>query len=110
MDKHTWGQPAPAAVAVKPPTEPRPAEEVAAETHRLLEDPGWCLWRCSTLDNEVIVVVRDELVTGYPAGFPVYTSQELVELAKAGGEFIRVAHEAKKTLGAKVAAVEGAAK
>jgi len=110
MGKTNWNRPAPAAVALKPPAEPLPPVEVAAETHRLLEDPGWCLWRCSTLDDEVIIVVRDELVTGYPTGFPVYTAQELVELAKAGGEFIRVAHKAKKTLGAKVVAVEGVAK
>jgi len=110
MSKENWNRPAPAAVALKPPAEPQSPEEVAAETHRQLEDPGWCLWRCSTLDDEVIVVVRDELVTGYPPGFPVYTAQELFECTKAGGEFIRVAHEAKKTLGAKVAAVEGAAK
>ena len=90
------------------PAEPQPAEEVAAETQRLLEDPGWCLWRCSALGGEVIVVVRDELVTGYPAGYPVYTDQELIELARegVGVEAIRLAHEAKKSLGAKIQEVK----
>ena len=97
-----------AAVSLKPTTEPRPVEEVAAETRRRLEDPGWCLWRCSTLDGEVIVVVRDELVTGYPSGYPVYTDQELIELTQegVGVEVIRLVHEAKKSCGAKIQEVQ----
>lgn len=102
-----WGTPdqgePTAAVAVKEPTaELLPAEAVVAETQELLEDPGWCLWRCSALANDVIVIVRDELVAGFPAGYPVYTTQELVELAAADEGMIRIAHEAKKLLGAKI--------
>lgn len=113
LPNSAWGVPVeeePAAVvAVKePPAEPQLAEEVAAGTHRLLEDPGWCLWRCNALANDVIVVVRDELVTGYPAGYPVYTDQELIELVRegVGVEAIRLVHEAKKSLGAKVQEVK----
>ena len=101
----------PAAAAVKePPLEPQPIEEVIAETQQQLVDRGWCLWRCNVLDGEVIIVVRDELVTGYPAGFPVYTTQELIELAQegVGVEAIRLVHEAKKSCGAKVQEVKHA--
>lgn len=98
-----------AAVAVRePPAELQPAEAAAAETQRQLEDPGWCLWWCSALAGDVIVVVRDELVTGYPPGYPVYTDQELIELTKegVGVEAIRFVHEAKKSCGAKVQEVK----
>ena len=80
----------------------------AARTQQELTDRGWGLWRCSALNGEVIVVVRDELVTGYPPGYPVYTVQELIELARegVGVEAIRLAHEAKKGLGAKIQEVQ----
>lgn len=83
-------------------------EEEAAKTRLQLEDKGWCPWRCSVLNDEVIIVVRDELVTGYPPDYPTYTTQELIELTRdgVGVETIRLAHEAKKALGAKVEATE----
>jgi hypothetical protein len=105
MNKRNWNQPAPASVlekpaAIAPPREPQPIEAVVAETKRLLESQGWCLWRCSTLGDAVIVVVRDELMTGYPAGYPVYLAQELDELGGAGADTMRRIHEAKKLAGA----------
>ena len=113
LPNSTWrmpGQEEPTAVVVakEPTAELQPVEAVAVETQKLLADPGWCLWRCSALSGEVIVVARDELVPGYPAGYPVYTDQELIELARegVGVEVIRMAHEVKKTLGAKIEEVK----
>jgi len=100
-----WGEPAVTVAAKEPAAEPVPVEVVVAETQRLLESPGWCLWRCSALTNDVVVIVRDELVTGYPIGYPVYMVQELIEFTEIGEGMIRMAHEAKKYLGAKVLAV-----
>jgi len=93
-------EPMPAIAVMAPTAEPQPSEVVVAETQRQLEGQGWCLWRCSTLAGEVIVAVRDELVTRYPEGYPVYTVQELVELGEADEGVIRIAHEAKKLAGA----------
>lgn len=82
------------------------AQEVAAKTYELLEKKGWCLWRCRNLDDEVIVVVRDELVSGYPEGYAVYTDQELEYLSEASSSTLRLVHQAKKTGGALVIGVD----
>jgi len=79
------------------------AEEVAQDTFRQLSTQGWCLWRCKLLNGEVIVVVRDELVEGIPAGYPVYTSGELLELLDVDDSMVRLIHEAKKKGGASIA-------
>ncbi|HEY82518.1 MAG TPA: MarR family transcriptional regulator [Dehalococcoidia bacterium] len=86
------------------------AKEVAQHTKELLSSRGWCLWKCSVLDGDIIVVLRDELVTGYPEGYPVYTEAELEELCQGGVSeaTIRLIHEAKKTAGATVESVENA--
>jgi len=81
--------------------------ETARRTRELLNSRGWCLWRCSVLNNDVIAVVRDELVEGVPQGYPVYTE---CELALIGGDDVRettikLIHEAKKLTGAIVAGV-----
>lgn len=55
------------------------AEEVARRTREFLATRGWCLWKCSVLNGDIIVVVRDVTVAGYPE-FPVYTVAELEEL------------------------------
>jgi hypothetical protein len=83
---------------------PLPAEEVATETRKLLEAQGWCPWRCSALDNDVIIVVIDELVGGYPMGYPVYTVQELDVITVLDDQLLRVTYKAKKELGARIEA------
>lgn len=79
------------------------AEEVAQRTRELLATRGWCLWKCASLNSEVIALARDELVEGVPEG-PVYTEAELEELCQDGVSeaTLRLAHEAKKLAGAKV--------
>ena len=77
------------------------AQEVVRRTRELLNSQGWCLWKCSTLGGEVILVVVDELVGGVPGGYPVYTVSELEELCQDGvsGAALRLVHEAKKLAG-----------
>jgi hypothetical protein len=84
----------------------RQAQEAAARTRELLETRGWCLWRCHALDGEVIVVLRDELVSGFPAGYPTYLEQELGCLIEADDSALKLIHEAKKLAGATVTGVE----
>jgi hypothetical protein len=84
----------------------RQAQEAAARTRELLETRGWCLWRCRALDDEVIVVLRDELVGGFPAGYPTYLEQELECLIEADDSALKLIHEAKKAAGAMVTGVE----
>lgn len=100
LSDKVWGSPGPgepaAAVVEKAAAGPQPAEVVAEETRRQLEGQGWCLWRCSTLGDDVIVVARDELVTAYPTGYPVYLVQELEELLGASADTVRRIYEVKK--------------
>ena len=60
------------------------AKETAERTKELLETRGWVLWKCSKLNNEVIVIIRDEWVTGYPPGLPFFTDAELREFNRSG--------------------------
>ena len=80
------------------------AQEVARRTGEFLDSQGWCLWKCSTLGNEIIAIVRDKLVEGVPEGYPVYTEAELEELCwdDVSDGTLRLVHEAKKLAGAKV--------
>lgn len=84
----------------------RRAQEAAARTRKLLETRGWCLWRCRALDDEVIVVLRDELVDGFPADYPTYLEQELECLIEADDSALKLIHEAKKLAGATVTGVK----
>jgi hypothetical protein len=77
-----------------------------ASSNELLATRGWCLWRCRALGDEVIVVLRDELVDGFPAGYPTYLEQELDYLLEVGDGTLRLVHEAKKLAGATVTGVE----
>lgn len=83
----------------------RQAQE-AARTRELLATTGWCLWQCRALEGEVIVVLRDELVDGFPTGYPTYLEQELDYLLEASDGTLKLVHEAKKLTGATVTGVE----
>jgi hypothetical protein len=82
------------------------AQEVSKRTYETLNTQGWCLWKCRAFNEDVIVVVRDELVTDYPHGYPVYLEQELECLLEASDLALRLVHEAKKQAGAVVTGVE----
>lgn len=71
------------------------AREVARRTKDLLATRGWCLWKCNT-PEDIIVVTRNKLIDSYPQGYPIYTQAEL-ELLSNTGEFTKLlVHEAKK--------------
>jgi len=80
------------------------AENTARLTGELLGKQGWCLWKCSTLDDDIIVVCRDEDSGGYPKGYPVYIEYELGVLGRddVNHDSLRLIHEAKKLVGARL--------
>jgi hypothetical protein len=82
------------------------AQEAATRTRELLETRGWCLWRCHALDDEVIVVLRDELVGGFPTSYPTYLEQELESLLEVDDSTLKLIHEAKKAAGATIVDIE----
>lgn len=72
------------------------AQEVAKRTKQLLATQGWCLWACNTLNKDIIVVTRNELIDGYPQRYSVYTQAELELLSNTGAATKLLVHEAKK--------------
>lgn len=72
------------------------ARQVADVSQHWLETRGWVVWECSMLNNDRIVIVQDELVTGYPPGLPVYTDFEMKKVADMPLATIRLVHAAKK--------------
>jgi hypothetical protein len=58
------------------------AMEAAQKTQELLELQGWCFWKCYNLDNETIVITRDENVGNCPAGYTRYTLNEVTQLCR----------------------------
>lgn len=74
------------------------AAEVADRTAELLETRGWALWKCANLNNDIVVIVRDESVKDFPLGYPVYFDAELKAMADSNMSIERhkFIHEAKK--------------
>ena len=99
MNKEKWNRAAPDAG----PMVDESSEMVSEQSNEQLMIRGWCLWKCGLLEGEVIVVVIDETVTGFPAGYPVYTSQELLELSGMDDPVVKLIHVAKKEAGAVLA-------
>lgn len=71
------------------------AHAVAKRTQELLASWDWCLWECATGPAR-IVILRDELVAGYPTRYPTYTEAELTLLSTIGDGTKRLVDEAKK--------------
>ena len=78
------------------------AEVVAIRTRKLLDSRGWCLWKCSLFGGEVIVLIKDGAMKGYPKGHPVYIEAELEKLMQGNIRYssLHLVHEAKKIGGA----------
>ena len=85
-----------------PKTPEKIAEEVAMQTRELLDTKGYVAWKCSQLDDPIIIIIRDKSVTDYPKGYPVFTEDEIK--ADAGNELstTRLIIEAKKEVGAEI--------
>jgi len=84
---------------------PQAPEEVARATTEALDTRGWCLWKCSALHDDVIVIMDPCSARGAPTGYPVYTTEELRLLGQLDSKTISLVHEAKKT-GATIVSVE----
>ena len=69
---------------------------VAARTRDYLFSRGWCIWRLASLNRERIVIVLDREVAGYPGGLPVYTLDEIGEVAKMPVSTLRLVQIAKR--------------
>ena len=85
------------------------AEHTVNRTCQLLDTRGWCKWQCEALGDDIVVIARDDKVTGLPDGLVVYTMQEFQHLF-GGSKPIsrstpRLAHEAKKLFTATVLSV-----
>ena len=91
-----WNRSAP--VLTREKVEEQRTEVVISETVRALEERGWALWRCWSLGGDIIVVIRDEMVSEVPEKYPIYTAAELETLADEDAATIRLVHEAKKAV------------
>jgi hypothetical protein len=78
------------------------AEKVAARTRELLDTRGWVIWKCSLLNDEKVLIVRDESVTDAPTGYPVYLEKELETIGDMTDWSVRMVHQAKKLAGARL--------
>ena len=89
-----------AKVIVKTPS--MSAEVVSEKTLEYLAKRGWCLWECSALNDDVILIMDPEIAEHVPTIYPAYTVQELREMAKNDLPAILLIHEAKKLYRAEV--------
>jgi hypothetical protein len=111
-DKNLWNQPAPASPGqgAKGGTavmEAPALEEEVATISRQLEDRGWCLLRCGgVFGGDTIVLTANKLITGYPEGYPVYSTGEIAALLPLDDRLLQAAHRAKKELGAQIEGAE----
>lgn len=78
------------------------AIRVAELTEYWLEKRGWIIWECSKLNNDRVVIARDETVKGYPPGLVVFTDFELKKIADVPDATFRLIYEAKKNAGARL--------
>lgn len=72
------------------------ARIVAEKTEAAFAERGWVMWKCSLFNGEKIVIIRDEMVKGYPDGYPVYTDSDLRRVTDLPDATVKLIHEAKK--------------
>lgn len=69
----------------------------------IMDRQGWVMMMFPTLlHGDIITIIRDEEVTGYPLNHAVYTVEEFKLLCDKGAATFRLVHEAKKKAGAKI--------
>jgi hypothetical protein len=113
-----WDQPVPVEVEMEPAQaslleQPAPvqynspqvilsdaeAELVANETLKALDSRGYCLWRCTLLRGDFMMLVRDDLSENSYTGFPHYTLEEVEKLEEIQVSTLRLIHQIKKQSG-----------
>jgi len=69
--------------------------EVIRKTLDSIEKKGWVMWKCAKLNNDLIVIVGEKNVKGYPSGYPIYTLKEIEMTAGMSPGTIKLIHAAK---------------
>lgn len=59
----------------------------------LLKKQGWCLWSCNTWSDDVVCILRDRNVEGFPSGYPLAEFKKrpdgFIELVLIPGESLK---------------------
>lgn len=71
------------------------ARALIDKTYEDIDRRGWTMWRCTKLNNDVIVIVKDSKVLTYPLGYPVYTISEIEQSAGMSPGTVKLIHAAK---------------
>ena len=75
-------------------------EQTAIESKKLLEERGWCAWKCQILRGEIIILVNDEFhgPVELPPGkrYPVYLLSEFEKVGELPDHTIRFIYFIKK--------------
>ena len=71
------------------------ARAVVSKTLELIKERGWAMWKCAALNNDRVIIVKDNRVRDYPSGYPVYTLDELDEIAGMAPGTLKLVHQVK---------------
>ncbi len=82
------------------------AEEVSINTLLNIQRQGYCLWKCSALNGDIIMVIDGPISENVVILYPVYTLEELDLLMKLDDSTIRLVHLTKKLGGSELISVE----
>jgi hypothetical protein len=82
------------------------AEIVAVETILQLGARGYCLWKCALLEGEVIMLVNGKRSDQIPAGYTIYTVEEIDRSFGMSVDELRRLHRVKKITGATLISFE----
>ena len=75
------------------------AEQVANETLQAIDFQGFCLWRCTLLRGEIMMLVRNDLSENIETRYPLYTLEELEMMDELPASTIRLIYHIKKKSG-----------
>jgi hypothetical protein len=82
------------------------AEKVVQETLAQIELKGWCLWRLRNLKGQEICLIRDYQIQDYPAGYPVFSLEEMKKLEDVPDKTFRLICHVKDSGDAIIESVE----
>lgn len=72
------------------------ARRLAELTREWLDKRGWVMWECPRLNDQRIIIIRDETITGYPVRYPVFTELDLEKIGDLPDSTFKLILEAKK--------------